>query len=148
MKKIISSSAVLLILFLLSGCSSSGSGNYGQQYQLNKTWILQNLGGKTADNSNFPNGLPWMTLDVGAASMTGNNGCNSMTGGIHASGNKIIFTNIASTRMYCDGVDDQKFTDALLKANDWAIEGDRLFIEYGEVVLAVFKEGSAPETGN
>ena len=145
MKKITLFLLIALSAFYLAGCSSSVSENIGKEYELNKTWILQSLGLKTADNSNFPQGLPWMTLKVNSISMSGYNGCNTMAGGVHATSDKIFFTNIISTKMYCEGVKEQEFIDALLKANMWGVENGRLILQHNEDVVAEFKEGPVPK---
>ena len=138
----------IALTLLLAGCSSSGNSYIGKEYELNKVWVLQNLAGKTADNSNFPNGLPWMELKVNSTTMNGSTGCNTMGGPVYATSDKIYFGNIISTRMYCEGVNEQGFFNALQNARTWTIENDRLFLydAPGGIVLAVFKEGEVPKT--
>jgi heat shock protein HslJ len=140
--------AIITGAIYLSSCSSSG--NYSpKEYELNGAWELQNLGGTQATMSNWPNGLPWMSLKVNIGELKGNTGCNGMGGPVHATADMISFGNIISTRMYCEGVDEQGFLAALQNARNWTIENDRLFLydAPGGVVLAVFRE-KVPNTEN
>ena len=147
--KILLTIIILAGVFYLSSCSSSGNSYIGKEYELNKIWVLQNLHGKTADMTTWPNGLPWMELKVNSTTMNGSTGCNTMGGSVYATSDKIYFGNIISTRMYCEGVDETGFLDALQSSRTWTIENDRLFLydAPGGVVLAVFRE-KEPNTEN
>lgn len=139
--KTILTSIFLFTALMLSGCTSN-EGTYYKEYELNRVWVLDNLGGKSVDNTNFPNGAPWMEVNVGKSEVGGNTGCNGMGGTVNATKDMIIFGNIIATRMFCDGVDEQKFLDALHSAGAWTIENERLFLydSYPNgVVLAVFR---------
>jgi heat shock protein HslJ len=140
--------AVIISSVMLSSCTSSGNSNIGKEYELNKIWVLQNLHGKTADKITWPNGIPWMELKINSTTFGGNTGCNGMGGTVHATSEKITFYNIIDTRMYCVGVDEIEFLVGLESSRYWTIENDRLFLydAPGGVVIAVFKEGTVPET--
>lgn len=140
MKTLITIFFLISVPLFISGCTSSGSYS-PKEYELNRTWELQNLGGTQATTANWPNGLPFINLKVNTGEFGGSTGCNTMGGSVHATKDMIIFGNIIATRMFCEGVDEQKFLNALQSAGGWTIENDRLFLydSYPNgVVLAVF----------
>ena len=146
MKTLYSVFSVIIISIFLSACSAEAP--YYKEYDLNRIWVLDNLGGASITTSNFPNGAPWMELKVGKSEMGGNTGCNGMGGTVYASSEMIIFSNIIATKMFCENVDETRFLSALDNTGYWTIENERLFLfdAPGGVVLAVFKEGTVPET--
>ncbi len=144
--KTILTSIFLFAALILSSCTSN-EGTYYKEYELNRVWVLDNLGGKSVDNTNFPDGAPWMEVNVGKSEVGGNTGCNGMGGTVNASSSMIIFSNLIMTRMFCDGVDETGFISALQNSGAWTIENDRLFLydAPGGIVLAVFKHGEKPK---
>jgi heat shock protein HslJ len=144
--KIILTIAVFAVMIYLSACTSPDS--TPKEYELNKIWVLQNLHGRMADNTVWPNGIPWMELKVNKGEFGGTTGCNGMGGTVHATADRITLYNIIATRMFCDGVDETSFLNALQTSTAWTIENDILFLwdAPGGVVNAVFKVGTVPET--
>jgi heat shock protein HslJ len=132
-------SIAIFQFFFLPGCSSNKSGT-GNEYSLNNKWVLQNLGGKQADSTNFPHGLPEMELKTDAMAVYGNTGCNSMSGTMTAASKTIKFSQIITTKMYCEGVNETGFLNALSNADSWTIENNRLFLYSGKIVAAVFRK--------
>ena len=66
-------------------------------------------------------------------------GCNQMTGGYTIQGNTLKITGPASTMMACPAPlmeSEQKFSEALIKADHYVVMGDHLQIRQGETVLA------------
>jgi copper homeostasis protein (lipoprotein) len=75
-----------------------------------------------------------LVLDSAAHRVSGSTGCNRLTGSYRLDGQSLRFSQVAMTRMACDGTVaaiEQSFTKALDAARTWAIKGDHLEL-YGE----------------
>lgn len=86
-EKIITLSAVFLTAVSLAACSSAG-----------KSSVVGTWG--APDDS----GEPSLTLESDGR-LFGTDGCNRMTGSYEADGAELTFGPIATTMMYCEGVD-------------------------------------------
>lgn len=64
--------------------------------------------------------------------VAGNNGCNNISGGYEFNGNSITFftDKFASTRMFCQGVNERAFVDMLKTINNYEIidDGSKLIL--------------------
>ncbi len=88
---------------------------------------------------------PFLMLDSAEKRASGTTGCNVFGGGYSLEGKSISFSQMISTRMFCDGVMDQEA--ALLKTLEetvaWDISGGRLeLLSESGAVLAVFEISS------
>lgn len=85
---------------------------------------------------------------VDANRVAGNNGCNNVSGGYKASGEEIQFDteNFKSTRMFCQGVNEELFLDILNSVNRYQLkeEGTKLILLSGDKVHASFLKLSNP----
>jgi heat shock protein HslJ len=92
----------------------------------NTNWQLTQLGEKaiTPDPQRGPN----ITLNSERHRVTGTGGCNRITGSYTLEGDKLKFSQMASTMMACiSGMDtEHAFLDALGKTDSWKITADRL----------------------
>lgn len=82
-------------------------------------WSLKKLAG--ADMSKFPK-KPFIDINP-EGSISGNDGCNSLSGNCMIKGSGISISDLIQTKMYCDGVPDRVFTGALRNATKLRIEG-------------------------
>ncbi len=83
-----------------------GCGNYQGSQQLNDIWVVQELNGKKLDESIFSNGLPTLEFNLKEGKVGGNGGCNQINGGISFNYDQILFSKLATTRMYCNEASD------------------------------------------
>ena len=107
---------------------------------LNGTWVLEEFIGtdrsaKTLDQR-FPNKKPTVTFENGKIS--GSNGCNNLTGGYVAIGKTIKMGNIATTRMLCDGVDENAFNSRFNAVNSYEIVNGKLVLYANGVKTMTF----------
>ncbi len=71
---------------------------------------------------------PYLVLDSKSRRVSGNGGCNRLTGKYEAKANRVTFGEMASTMLTCPtGMDtEQAFTQALEKVMTWKITGQEL----------------------
>ncbi len=106
------------------------------------TWELEEFIGKDRSakslNDRFPNQKPTVTFQNNQVS--GNDGCNNMTGGYLAIGNSLTVKNIATTRMACQGVDSDAFGERFNNVNKYEIQNGKLVLFANDVKTMVFKK--------
>lgn len=73
----------------------------------------------------------------------GHGSCNSFGSTARITGNKLSLTNLFSTKMYCEGVQQTEdlFFKSLEKANRFVISGQTLFLYQDETLLLEFTAG-------
>jgi heat shock protein HslJ len=71
--------------------------------------------------------------------LTGNTGCNQMSGGYSVTKESLTFAqNLITTRMACPGYDETIFINALQGVNRYLIDGSQLRLMKDSTVLMVF----------
>lgn len=95
---------ILAFAFALTGCASPTPDVTG-------TWGDPNVAGQ-----------PSLELSV-AGEVTGTDGCNRLMGSYEVDGDKVVFGPLASTMMYCEGVDTW-----MLNAASATVEGDEMTV--------------------
>lgn len=108
---------------------------------LNGTWRLDHLGGTAiALDELFPNEKPTITFDVAGLRVSGSGGCNRYTGDFSVDNHTIQFGQIASTRMFCQGVQEDAYFQTLAKINRFSIGegGTTLNLIVGDVATMRF----------
>ena len=63
-----------------------------------------------------------------------------MNGSMNVEGDKISFSDITTTKMFCVYVDETSFLTALSKANKYKIEKMRLYLFEDDKEVLVFKK--------
>ena len=106
-----------MLVVLITSCGCTKSSGISKDFLTANTWQLKSLNGDSSVSYQFPNGLPYITF-TGENKLNGKGGCNSY-GGSYELGDdgEISMGEIMSTKMYCDGVGENDFFDALNKAN-------------------------------
>lgn len=139
----------LLLLFALAlttlGCPRSRDDNGGAAAPVTiegERWILSSLQGEPAPE--FEEGTPiHFQLDPAENRISGFSGCNSFTGGYTLEdGYRLRFTQMASTRKYCEGrmETELKIIQALAQVAGYALQGETLSLNDAEgVSLLVFR---------
>jgi len=103
------------------------SNNFANAPLRDTHWTLISLNG--ADVAADSKGKkPFLVLDSKSRRVSGNGGCNRLTGKYEAKANRVTFGEMASTMMTCPtGMDTEKaFTKALEKVMTWKITGQEL----------------------
>ena len=121
-----------LLTFGLSSCgTTTGTGSANTESTTNLallgSWTLSEIDGSNI-NEDFPNKKPSLTFEPVTKKFTGNSGCNNVFGSFTTNNNAINFGDAASTKMFCEGVNEKVFTDALDKVTHFKLEGTRLIL--------------------
>ncbi len=110
-------------------------------------WTLESIvvpgteGKKVTDL--YPNKMPSINFDIPQQKVYGNNGCNSYNGPLEVRENKSLkigAERMATTMMFCEGVDDRSFMKGLSMVTDYKIEGDKLLLIHDSVVIMIFEK--------
>lgn len=116
-------------------------------------WILSELGGKKVDQNTAQQRDIHFILNDGDHSLKGFLGCNVANGSFSLEeGNRIRFSNIATTRMFCPDADinEHEVLEALDLADNYTLNGNILSLNVGRrAPLAVFTKaavGNEPVT--
>jgi heat shock protein HslJ len=108
-------------------------------------WVFQTLAGNALS---MPKGVetPWLQLADGG--VQGHGGCNRLMGGYEQDGAKLRIMDLASTKMYCDGVMDTENTikSTLGEVDAYPMNGEVLQLLGGGRVLATLKGEAAGTT--
>lgn len=109
------------------------------QNKLNGKWILDYMSPVNGKDYKklFQIQKPYLTF-VDEAKVAGNNGCNNIAGYYTTEDSKIHFdtANFRSTRMYCEGVDEEAFVSVLKTINGYDIinDGTKLVLLTGDII--------------
>ncbi len=75
---------------------------------------------------------------IKGTSVKGNAGCNSFTGNVRVDGRTMVFTNLISLLMACDGMEVEKgFMEVLRATNEYRQNSDTLFLLRDQRPLAM-----------
>lgn len=133
-----------LVAVLTSSCSTSKNSLAGMMNILNAKWALQSLAGQSSLGDLFGNKLPFLQFDTQAKRVSGNNGCNSITGPLTITeGNKISFPQMASTKMACPERGESVFMDALNKVTNFKVDNSILTLLNGTQELMKFTKDNS-----
>lgn len=98
--------------------------------RLHDIWALEAMQGKAATAHNFTKGeRPVLEIDTKAHRFLVSSGCNSITGRVVFGKDALRFTEIASTRMACPGLEaETAFVTTLQKAVSYTVKDQRLYL--------------------
>jgi len=111
---------------------------------LNAKWALQSLAGQSNLGEIFDNKLPFLQFDTQAKKVSGNNGCNNISGPLNIEqGNKISFAQLAGTKMACPGNGEGMFMEALNKVTNFKVDkGILTLMSQGQELMRLTKDNS------
>ena len=96
---------------------------------LNGNWYLDKIYvGKIKAADLYPYKKPFIKIDINKPVFSGNTACNVINGQLLMFQNTMKFNHITSTEMFCNGVNEKVFTDALGKVTHYKLEGTRLIL--------------------
>jgi len=120
--------ALFLLTFFVASCGSTNkmsksltalSKNDWQLYSLNAQQYKATEGGK----------IPKLSFDAQKMQVSGNGGCNSLSGPFTSEKDKLSFGQLATTRMACPGDNiEPRFLDALSKTSKFSIYEGKLVL--------------------
>ena len=133
-----------IVALLTTSCSSSKNSLPRIMNILNAKWALQSLAGQSSLGDLFSSKLPFLQFDTQAKRISGNNGCNSLTGPLNITeGNKISFAQMASTKMACPGNGENVFMNALNKVTNFKVDNGILTLLNGAQELMKFSKDNS-----
>jgi len=140
------------MLFKLDADGNRIEGDLKEMYQLKKVyldvtisekyWKLIMLNGKKIILGKNQNTGPYLTLKNENSRVFGNGGCNVFQGSYElAEGNKIKFSKIGSTKMFCDYMEtEQALLQVLENAENYSVEKDTVTLNNAKMIsLAKFQ---------
>ncbi len=113
--------AILFVsaLTIIQSCTTQNNTNDPQtlNLELSGTYTLEYIDASSGTNieEGFPNKKPSLTLESVSKKLTGNTGCNQMFGSFTTNQSKITFSGVGTTKMFCEGVNENAYTSTLEK---------------------------------
>lgn len=99
-----------IVLVGLQSCSCK-KGSEAVTELSKSSWELAEINGKPIDKQDFAK-IPTLNFDPAESRVSGNSGCNSMSGTFKVEEDKITFGPIMGTKMACEGTGENQFTTA------------------------------------
>lgn len=139
MKRIIQLTAIISIL--ATACVTTKKASI-QPDTLQGNWEMTQWQGYKDLSQIFPSGVP--TLTFGDSTVTGYNGCNRMQGSyiVNRNNSRLQIIRMVSTKMFCRGVSEAEFVNALTRVNTYRISEPWLYLLNDDKQIAVFKRAS------
>jgi heat shock protein HslJ len=109
--------------------------------ELDGAWQLESISSlKISFEGLYPDKKPSLVFHVISSRISGNTGCNNLSGTVNIEGSKINFNeNFVMTKMFCPGEGEQVFLAALKKINLWAVtDTSTLNLIAGDTALMKF----------
>ena len=136
MKKL--STLVITGLLFLSACSTAKNAATSSMPLYETKWLLKKI--HTGSTTEDVNTKAFIRFDQAKSSAGGNGSCNNFGSNAAVNGNDVKFSNIFSTKMYCEGVQqvENKFLGGLENVTRYKIEGKTLKLYNGNDLLLEF----------
>lgn len=122
----------LLIALTANKCAQKGMDTASLK---EKKWVVETLNGMRPE---LPDGTerPWLKLE--GDRLQGFGGCNALMGGYAMEGSKLSFSDIGSTKKYCEGVQptENAVKQMLGQVDSFRLDGNQLRLLGGGKELA------------
>ena len=128
------------IVFFSTLTFSCSAGNDSTDVRIHDIWALESIQGVKYSRAEGQELHPTIEIYPKEERFSGNTGCNNMNGSMNVEGDKISFSDITQTKMFCVDVDETIFLTALSKANKYKIEKMRLYLFEDDKEVLVFKK--------
>jgi heat shock protein HslJ len=133
MKKLALALSLLMILSA-NTCKKAGE----MTSLLDKKWVFQSIAGEALK---LPEGteMPW--LQLAGDQLQGFGGCNQLMGGYKMEGTALNFSDVGSTKKYCEGIQptENAITGLLRQVDGYKMEGGLLKLLGAGKELAALK---------
>jgi len=125
---------IVITTMLTISCSS---GNGSADFRIHDIWVVESINGTAYSRAEDQSLHPTLEIYLSEERFSGNTGCNNLNGSVKVEGEKISFSDIVTTKMFCVDVDETSFLTALRKATKYKIEKMRLYLfdDYKEVFV-------------
>lgn len=132
-----------IITVIAMGCNSNKKKNSDSfdTAITGKYWKLKTIGGKEVKMNENQEREIFITLKTQDNRLTGFAGCNSVSGEFTLEeGNRVKFSKMVTTRMFCPDTDEPAFLKVLEMADNFTVKDDVLSLNVGRrAPLAVFE---------
>jgi heat shock protein HslJ len=126
-----------LSIYMLLSCSSSR--NAAKVESLAGNWALTVFPYATKTFAElFSMKTPELQFTAPDRRVTGNTGCNRVTGSFSVNGDEFKFNSLATTKMGCPGYDETIYLDALNRVNRFRLNADQLSLFQDSTLLMTF----------
>lgn len=133
--------SILAVLFLFSFCTPVKNQGTGKTLRGTK-WYLTSIhtGGP---EMMIPTHTVYLRIDPVKNNAGGNGGCNQFGSTVKVEGSTIQFSELFSTKMFCDGIQQSEsaYFNALENATKFEIKGDKLVIYQNNKSVLFFEAG-------
>lgn len=129
-----------LAILVVSGCGA-GNKSTSDETALYSTWIADSINGIKTDAAVYKSEFPSLVFNNQTDDISGTTGCNSINGKYTISGSSIKISNIVSTKMFCDDIDEITFLHILNNATNYKIQNGKLYLYTGKEVKMVLRKG-------
>ncbi len=118
-----------------------GCGKFLADNSLNNKWTLEKIGGTSINTTEY-NRIPVFEIDTEKNRLTGNDGCNSISGNIEIQGSRIKFGEIISTEMACSKKSINSIISNLINNNiaSYYFKEGKLYLYLIDDSLLIFKK--------
>jgi len=129
--------AILSFIILSVVSCKSSKADLPLQSLSGTTWQLSELNGTAVDAKLYRRSIPYVTFETNTR-ISGNSGCNNFSGSYNLNDEGgINISQIAATKMFCEGVDEKGFFDALDNATVTKAQKDKLVLINGDTQIMV-----------
>lgn len=125
MKNLIAILVISTLGFFQSCSTQTMNDSQTLNLELSGSYTLEFINEVNIDES-FPNKRPSLTLESVSKKLTGNTGCNQMFGSFTTEQNKISFSGLGMTKMFCEGVNESAYTKNLEKVTSYRFDDNKL----------------------
>jgi len=117
---------LICVATLLGGCSTTETPSNNAQLE-NTYWKLMTLGGEDVKTPEGAREIQFV-LTAETHRVAGFSGCNNMMGAYTVEQNKIVFSHLGGTRMFCENTMDieKRVHEMFADATAWKISGESL----------------------
>lgn len=129
------------ISLLLSGCASRRTTGMDYASCLNGNWELTFITGpRISFEGLYPDKKPELVFDKAGQTVSGSTSCNRLNGRYALKGTALSFSELATTKMFCEGSGESVFLNMLAKVNELRCrDNNEMELLEGDVALMRFK---------
>ncbi|RPI14632.1 MAG: META domain-containing protein [Ignavibacteriae bacterium] len=127
-----------IAISILAGCTA-GDKSTSNETALFNTWIADSINGIKTDANIYKDKFPTLIFKE-ANDVSGTTGCNTINGKYTVSGSTIKISDMISTKMFCDDIDETTFLSILKNADSYKIQNEKLYLYSGKDIKMVLKK--------
>lgn len=142
--------ALLGSALLFAGCQSTPSSSAAEVNNLqmlqNRTWIATQIGAQSIKTNPSAHNIPALQFDEATKRVSGADGCNRLMGTYQATGNTLVLSQMASTKMACiDNTLPNQFNTALANVTNYQVYNNTLkLLDRNGNLLVEFTKAKQP----